>query len=177
MLVIPNYLLMALDESDVFLDELDEISRAANAAQTRRTLSNGTSNGSHQRNPSPQGAAGLQNGIPRLSSDFDLGDMDFLESQSTSGGAGNSSKRKAQNRAAQRAFRERKERHVKELEAKVAQLEEMSMKMVEENQRLHSKMTNLESENNMLKGSNVTFTFPVCLLLPLMFGSGLLVAI
>jgi len=170
-------LLIALDESDVFLEELDEISRAANAAQSRRTMSSGTSNGSHQRNHSPQDASGLQNGIPRLSSDFDLGDMDFLESQSTGGGAGNSSKRKAQNRAAQRAFRERKERHVKELEAKVAQLEEMSMKVVEENKRLHTKMTKLESENNMLKGSNVTFTFPVQFPSPFICGSGLLVAI
>jgi hypothetical protein len=57
--------LICLDESDVFLDELDDMSRAANAAQSRRSI-----NGTNRRNPSPQG---LQN-IPRLnqSNDFDL---------------------------------------------------------------------------------------------------------
>jgi len=70
-------------------------------------------------------------------------------------------KRKAQNRAAQRAFRERKERHVKELEAKVAELEQMTQKVADENNRLKNKLQTLESENAMLKGSNITFTFPV----------------
>ena len=70
-------------------------------------------------------------------------------------------KRKAQNRAAQRAFRERKERHVKDLEAKVAALEETTAKMADENSRLKHRLAKLESENNILKGSNITFTFPV----------------
>ena len=74
---------------------------------------------------------------------------------------GNSTKRKAQNRAAQRAFRERKERHVKDLEAKVAELELVTRRMREENETLRGKVSKLESENNVLKGSNITFTFPV----------------
>ena len=68
----------SLDESDVFLDELDDMSRAANAAQSRRSI-----NGTNRRNPSPQG---LHN-ISRLdqSNDFDLSDMtgqDFMDTSS-----------------------------------------------------------------------------------------------
>ena len=72
-----------------------------------------------------------------------------------------SQKRKAQNRAAQRAFRERKDRHVKDLEAKVTALEEVTSKVADENTRLKSRLVELEAENNALKGSNITFTFPV----------------
>lgn len=83
---------------------------------------------------------------------------------------GNSTKRKAQNRAAQRAFRERKERHVKELEAKVSELENVTKRMQEENEKLKYKLSTLESENNVLKGSNITFTFPVSPRNPLIYG-------
>lgn len=44
-----------------------------------------------------------------------------------------SQKRKAQNRAAQRAFRERKERHLKDLETKVDELEKASESTNHEN--------------------------------------------
>lgn len=50
---------------------------------------------------------------------------------------------------------------MKDLEAKVAELEQMTQKMTEENSRLIGRVSKLESENTMLKGSNVTFTFPV----------------
>ena len=56
-----------IDESEAFLDELDDLSRNANAVQTRQ-------------NHSPQNL----NNIPRLSNatDFDLTDLnqDFLDS-------------------------------------------------------------------------------------------------
>src|SRR5205085_7567136 len=98
--------------------------------------------------------------------DFDLSDLTSQDFMDVSG-SGNTTKRKAQNRAAQRAFRERKERHVKELEAKVSELEAVTKRMQEENEKLRGKVTKLESENNVLKGSNTTFTFPV--LSPLSF--------
>jgi hypothetical protein len=68
-----------IDESDVFLDELDDMSRAANAAQSRRSI-----NGTTRRNPSPQG---LHN-ISHLdqSNDFDLNDMTSQDFMDTSGG-------------------------------------------------------------------------------------------
>jgi FtsZ-binding cell division protein ZapB len=50
---------------------------------------------------------------------------------------------------------------VKDLEAKVAELEQLTSKMSEENSRLKHKVAKLESENSRLKGQNVTFTFPV----------------
>jgi hypothetical protein len=46
------------------------------------------------------------------------------------------SKRKAQNRAAQRAFRERKEQHVRDLEDKVNNLEQASNTLQADNERL-----------------------------------------
>ncbi|CAZ82105.1 unnamed protein product [Tuber melanosporum] len=56
------------------------------------------------------------------------------------------SKRKAQNRAAQRAFRERKEKHLKDLEQKVADLEKASESANHENSRLRGQVERLQIE-------------------------------
>ncbi|SLM34591.1 Yap1 redox domain [Lasallia pustulata] len=56
------------------------------------------------------------------------------------------SKRKAQNRAAQRAFRERKERHLKELENKVEDLEKASESANHENGVLRAHVDQLQTE-------------------------------
>lgn len=58
----------------------------------------------------------------------------------------NRQKRKAQNRAAQRAFRERKERHLKELETKVDDLEKASESTNHENGRLRAQVDRLNNE-------------------------------
>ncbi|KAL8797904.1 MAG: hypothetical protein Q9182_007135 [Xanthomendoza sp. 2 TL-2023] len=55
-------------------------------------------------------------------------------------------KRKAQNRAAQRAFRERKERHLKDLETKVEDLEKASEATNHENGRLRATVERLNTE-------------------------------
>ncbi|KAL8676009.1 MAG: hypothetical protein Q9186_007427 [Xanthomendoza sp. 1 TL-2023] len=55
-------------------------------------------------------------------------------------------KRKAQNRAAQRAFRERKERHLKDLETKVDDLEKASEATNHENGRLRATVERLNTE-------------------------------
>ncbi|KAL9102306.1 MAG: hypothetical protein Q9163_002524 [Psora crenata] len=55
-------------------------------------------------------------------------------------------KRKAQNRAAQRAFRERKERHLKDLETKVDDLEKASEATNHENGRLRAQVEKLNME-------------------------------
>ncbi|KAI7872452.1 hypothetical protein BDF14DRAFT_1690260, partial [Spinellus fusiger] len=64
-------------------------------------------------------------------------------------------KRKVQNRAAQRAFRERKERYVKDLEMKIKQIQETHVftthQLFRENQHLRSVVYRLESENFALK--------------------------
>ncbi|KAK5661946.1 hypothetical protein OQA88_10056 [Cercophora sp. LCS_1] len=62
-----------------------------------------------------------------------------------------SSKRKAQNRAAQRAFRERKEKHLKDLETKVQELEAKSQTTSSENERLKAKVDKLTVELNEYK--------------------------
>ncbi|KAI9765445.1 MAG: DNA-binding transcription factor yap1 [Geoglossum simile] len=56
------------------------------------------------------------------------------------------SKRKAQNRAAQRAFRERKEKHLRDLETKVADLEKASESANHENSLLRSQVDRLQTE-------------------------------
>jgi AP-1-like factor len=62
-----------------------------------------------------------------------------------------SSKRKAQNRAAQRAFRERKEKHVKDLETKVDELQKVSDAASTENTALRSQIARLTTELNQYK--------------------------
>lgn len=65
-------------------------------------------------------------------------------------------KRKLQNRAAQRAFRERKERYVRELEMKMKQIQETyfytTTQLSQENQYLRHVVHQLESEICALKG-------------------------
>ncbi|KAI5807932.1 transcription factor PAP1-domain-containing protein [Peziza echinospora] len=58
------------------------------------------------------------------------------------------SKRKAQNRAAQRAFRERKEKHLKDLEQKVTDLEKASEVTNKENSALRQQISRLQVELN-----------------------------
>ncbi|KAI8147902.1 hypothetical protein BJV82DRAFT_532003 [Fennellomyces sp. T-0311] len=60
--------------------------------------------------------------------------------------------RKAQNRAAQRAFRERKEKHLRELEVAIKQVREQRDKLHTENEQLKSDNDILKSENWYLKG-------------------------
>jgi hypothetical protein len=64
-------------------------------------------------------------------------------------------RRKEQNRAAQRAFRERKEKYVKELEDKIKAIEaahELKVKKLEaENKHLKDAMENMQKEMNQLK--------------------------
>src|SRR5216117_1794236 len=55
-------------------------------------------------------------------------------------------KRKAQNRAAQRAFRERKEKHLRDLETKVADLEKASESANHENSLLRAQVERLQAE-------------------------------
>jgi hypothetical protein len=71
-------------------------------------------------------------------------------------------KRKAQNRAAQRAFRERKENHVRLLEERVKELEkssaEKSTELQLENKMLKEMITKLQTENATLLSS---FSYPL----------------
>ncbi|OLN86158.1 AP-1-like transcription factor 1 [Colletotrichum chlorophyti] len=62
-----------------------------------------------------------------------------------------SSKRKAQNRAAQRAFRERKEKHLKDLETKVEELEKASKDANSENSQLRAQVEKMTAELNEYK--------------------------
>jgi hypothetical protein len=74
-------------------------------------------------------------------------------------------KRKAQNRAAQRAFRERKEKHVEELQARIDELEKLNEtkdeSLIKENEHLKEMLRQLQEENYALKGAQFTFEFPL----------------
>jgi AP-1-like factor len=65
------------------------------------------------------------------------------------------SRRKAQNRAAQRAFRERKERHVKDLESRLNELEQAQTEAVSENERLKRDLQKMETENEILRATSM----------------------
>lgn len=64
------------------------------------------------------------------------------------------SRRKAQNRAAQRAFRERKEKHVKDLETKLASLEAAQQHASKENERLKRDLQKMSTENEILRATS-----------------------
>ncbi|OAA42701.1 bZIP transcription factor (Fcr3) [Metarhizium rileyi] len=64
------------------------------------------------------------------------------------------SRRKAQNRAAQRAFRERKEKHVKDLEAKLAHMEAVQQQASVENERLKRDLQKVSTENEILRATS-----------------------
>ncbi|KAK9377300.1 uncharacterized protein V1513DRAFT_94319 [Lipomyces chichibuensis] len=61
------------------------------------------------------------------------------------------SKRKSQNRAAQRAFRERREKHVKELQEKLEQAEKYAKEVEWENARLKKELDWYQAEHKTLK--------------------------
>ncbi|KAG8896940.1 hypothetical protein FRC01_011554, partial [Tulasnella sp. 417] len=77
----------------------------------------------------------------------------------STGDEGRAMKRKEQNRAAQRAFRERKEKHVRDLEDQVSALEQKSTAQATENENLRELLGRLQNENLMLKQSAFTFNF------------------
>ncbi|KAH8692941.1 hypothetical protein BGW36DRAFT_385559 [Talaromyces proteolyticus] len=66
------------------------------------------------------------------------------------------SRRKAQNRAAQRAFRERKERRVRELEQKLNDLEQTSTTLHADNERLKQELARIATENEILRATSST---------------------
>ncbi|KAL4906634.1 hypothetical protein BDW74DRAFT_136050 [Aspergillus multicolor] len=68
------------------------------------------------------------------------------------------SKRKAQNRAAQRAFRERKERHVRDLEEKVSSLQQESSTLLADNERLKREVARFSTENEILRATTHSST-------------------
>lgn len=68
-------------------------------------------------------------------------------------------KRKEQNRAAQRAFRDRKEKHVRDLEDRIQELEQKFNTSESENTNLKDLLRRLQNENMVLKQSAFTFEF------------------
>jgi bZIP transcription factor len=128
-----------VDDSDNLFDDLDDLSRLGTVPQVTGANHSPLNGSVSYAQPGQQ-------------------DFELLDQNETSG---NTTERKAQNRAAQRAFRERKERHLKDLQAKTQELEQTTNLMNEENSRLKAQLQALKMENNALKGQNITFSFPV----------------
>lgn len=63
-------------------------------------------------------------------------------------------RRKAQNRAAQRAFRERKERHVRDLEVKLSSLSATNTQISSEKERLQREVERLATQNEILRATS-----------------------
>ncbi|KAK6462973.1 hypothetical protein DFJ63DRAFT_334545 [Scheffersomyces coipomensis] len=70
-------------------------------------------------------------------------------------------KRKAQNRAAQRAFRERKETKLKELEAKLLQSEEERQQLMEQLDLIRKQNISIQTENQVLRAKPQTNDFNI----------------
>jgi AP-1-like factor len=139
---------------------------------------------SEDSSPSPQPDSAIsvdepgESALKRKASDDALDDGPNSKGQSTKKAATSSTRRKAsgtggppkdetrllkrkeQNRAAQRAFRERKEKHVKDLEDKVAELEAKNEATEHENENLRDLLSRLQNENLALKQTSFTFTVP-----------------
>ncbi|MCJ1461981.1 hypothetical protein MMC07_000581 [Pseudocyphellaria aurata] len=104
----------------------------------------------------------VSNGLPRESSNpnemsAELDMYDQAQGRSSDEDKDNltpaQSRRKAQNRAAQRAFRERKERHVKDLEIKLNSLEAHSSTLLTDNERLKRELEKLATQNEILRAT------------------------
>ncbi|KAG8908101.1 hypothetical protein FRB99_000545 [Tulasnella sp. 403] len=97
---------------------------------------------------------------PQAKSQKESGKKSTKRKSSSNGDESRAQKRKEQNRAAQRAFRERKEKHVRDLEEQVAALEAKNNTQQSENENLRELLGRLQNENLMLKQSAFTFSFP-----------------
>ncbi|KAK0771986.1 hypothetical protein LTS02_017237 [Friedmanniomyces endolithicus] len=108
--------------------------------------------------------------FPNSSVDSGLGmDMDDEQQERRGSSEGQDSlspaqsRRKAQNRAAQRAFRERKERHVRDLEAKLNLLTTTTSSLQSDNERLRLMLQRAQTENEILRvtaASSPTANYP-----------------
>ncbi|GAA6031515.1 hypothetical protein JCM8097_006494 [Rhodosporidiobolus ruineniae] len=91
------------------------------------------------------------------------GELERSESPELPAGKGGKSKtsekRRAQNRQAQRNFRERKEKHLRDLETRVLDLEQQQQDKDSENSALKALLEQLQSENARLKVFESAFSF------------------
>ncbi|KAF4510130.1 hypothetical protein G6O67_002044 [Ophiocordyceps sinensis] len=111
----------------------------------------------HQRPRLPPPASSSSNGrVPALDAPQAFDEMPPLQRGSDDDDfmTPAQSRRKAQNRAAQRAFRERKEKRVKDLEAKLATLEAAQQKSSDENDRLKRDLDKIATENEILRATS-----------------------
>ncbi|KAI5860752.1 hypothetical protein GGS23DRAFT_223840 [Durotheca rogersii] len=110
-----------------------------------------------QNQPQANGVSGVKNGstdlLPMAKPDPD-GSRQTASNSDEDELTPAQSRRKAQNRAAQRAFRERKERHVKDLEAKLASLEAAQHQTASENEKLKRDLQKISTENEILRATS-----------------------
>ncbi|KAF1805226.1 hypothetical protein FB192DRAFT_1361724 [Mucor lusitanicus] len=90
---------------------------------------------------------------------------DLLSDSGLFQGGDQKQRRKEQNRAAQRAFRERKERYVKELQIKIKEMEKKHndelLRVTQENDSLKQLVKRMEAEIYTLKGAAMAFNVSI----------------
>ncbi|DAA73344.1 TPA_exp: putative BZIP transcription factor (Fcr3) [Trichophyton benhamiae CBS 112371] len=101
------------------------------------------SNAFPQSIPNENGEDGQQDRDPRSSSEEKDSNMTPAQSR-----------RKAQNRAAQRAFRERKERRVRDLEQELTEYKQNFSNLLEDNEVLKRQMAKVATENEILRATS-----------------------
>ncbi|VUC27385.1 unnamed protein product [Clonostachys rosea] len=107
----------------------------------------------------PRNGSFMDGNLPVMGEMMGLGRRSESDEQSHGRGTSDEdaqTKRKAQNRAAQRAFRERKEKHVKDLEASLERLKDSQEKASEENERLRKDLQRMTRENQILKARSTS---------------------
>ncbi|WVO16244.1 hypothetical protein L204_103915 [Cryptococcus depauperatus] len=152
------------NDQDVVLSDSDSLELPSNG--TDRVKQTGGS-GAHKRKAGQSRPFG-RDIEDESGSDFPSGHEDKRHSTHKPVGTGGrirelskAEKRKEQNRAAQKAFRERREARVKNLEDQVQELESKAYGAQIENENLRGILKRLQEENVALKQSAFTFSMPV----------------
>ncbi|KZF19273.1 hypothetical protein L228DRAFT_264022 [Xylona heveae TC161] len=147
----------AIKAQDPFDQGYSQLSNYAQFEQQAHQALNGSGNGimsdssSSIHNAAPEGALNGSLGNAKPSDPDDQIRRSSSEEKELTPAQ---SRRKEQNRAAQRAFRERKERHVKELEIKLTSMQQALSTMQADKERLERELHHVSMENELLRSTN-----------------------
>ncbi|CAH0003478.1 unnamed protein product [Clonostachys byssicola] len=149
--------MLGLDAATELYDSVDENFAAYHYGQAGAFPSIGTVAPSMPVSMGPRNGMYIDGNLPAMGDMMGLGRRSESDEQNYGRWTSDEdaqTKRKAQNRAAQRAFRERKEKHVKDLEASLERLKNSQEKASEENEKLRIDLERMTRENQILKATS-----------------------